>query len=264
MIMKSMSFNRLALSFALLAAGAFTPNLHAGWGSIQGNNHSAPRSAPRSAPMRSAPPVNQVRPEPRPEAPAQERPEARPEPAAVRQQSGFVNETRLESRPVYNTPAAEADRRRMDIDGAGRQSYFWSDYHAGMNIGHLPDGYHRIGVRGHDFFYCGGVFYDTGPEGYVVVAPPLGADVPDLPPGAETITGPGNNIFYYADGVFYVPEGDGYSVVTPPFGVTVSYLPSDATSTVINGVSYYQAYGIWYQPVFENGVTAYMTVPQPG
>jgi hypothetical protein len=152
----------------------------------------------------------------------------------------------------------------MDIDADRRQSYFWSGYHAGMRIGHLPDGYRHIGVRGHNFWYFGGVFYDNGADGYVVVAPPLDADVPELPPGVETIEAPGNNIFYYAGGAFYVQQGDGYVVVAPPMGVTVSYLPADAVATVINGITYYQAYSVWYQPVFENGVTAYLTVPPMG
>jgi hypothetical protein len=37
-------------------------------------------------------------------------------------------------------------------------------------------------------------------------------------------------------------------------------LPPDATAVVINGVTYYQSNGVYYQPVMQNGETAYMTV----
>jgi hypothetical protein len=260
--MKKHSNHLTFVTFAvsLLALGTFCPDLHAGWGSLQANN----RSAPRAQPARPAPAPRPVaRPEaPRPEAARPERPVARPENPGVREQPGFANQSRPQ--PVYHTPAGETDRRRMDIDGDRRQSYFWSDYHPGMRIDRLPDGYRRFGLRGHDYFYFGGVFYDGGSSGYVVVAPPIDADVPDLPPGAETIQGPDGNIYYYGGGAFYIQASDGYEVVAPPLGVTVSDLPPGATATVINGLTYYQAYGVWYQPVFENGVTAYLTVPQPG
>jgi hypothetical protein len=66
------------------------------------------------------------------------------------------------------------------------------------------------------------------------------------------------------DGTFYVQQSDGsYIVVAAPLGVTVAELPSDATSVVINGIVYYQADGTYYLPVMQNGVTAYLTVPQP-
>ena len=151
----------------------------------------------------------------------------------------------------------------MDIDGERRQSFFWSDYHAGMRIDRLPDGYRRFHFRDHDYYYFEGVFYDDEPSGYVVIAPPLDADVPDLPPGAETVVANGT-VYYYVDGTFYVQESDGsYVVVAAPIGVTVSELPPDAVQVVINGVAYYQSGGIYYLPVMENGVTAYLTVAQP-
>ena len=48
-----------------------------------------------------------------------------------------------------------------------------------------------------------------------------------------------------------------------PLGVTVAVLPPDATSFVVNGVGYFQADGVYYQPVMQNGVTVYLTIPQP-
>ena len=151
----------------------------------------------------------------------------------------------------------------MDIDEERRQSFFWSDFHAGMRIGRLPDGYRRIGVRGHPFFYYEGVYYDDGPSGYVIVAPPVSAIISDLPPGTETVV-VGGTVYFYAGGAFYVQQSDGsFVVVAAPLGVTVVLLPPDAVSVVINGIVYYQADGTFYLPVMQNGVTAYLTVQQP-
>src|SRR5208282_401788 len=144
----------------------------------------------------------------------------------VREQPQVVDHVhdRVQSAPVVvsRTPAGEADRRRMDIDEDRRQSFFWSDYHAGMRIDRLPDGYRRFEVRGHPFFYFEGVYYDDGPSGYVCVPPPVDADIPDLPPGAETVEVDGT-VYYYAGGAFYVQQADGsYVVVATPIGVTVA------------------------------------------
>src|SRR5438132_1712945 len=82
----------------------------------------------------------------------------------------------------------------------------------------------------------------AAPNGYVVVAPPIGATVPELPPGAETIVA-GGTAYYYAGGAFYVQTPQGYAVVAPPPGLTVTVLPPDAVSTTINGMLYYAASG---------------------
>ena len=151
----------------------------------------------------------------------------------------------------------------MDIDEDRRQSYFWSDYHRGRHVDRLPDGYRRFRFHNRDFFYFEGVYYDDEPSGYVVVDAPVDADVPDLPPGAETVVANGT-VYYYADGVFYVQQADGsYVVMAAPMGVTVSELAPDAVPVVVNGMTYYQSDGTYYLPVMQNGVTAYLTVPQP-
>lgn len=276
--MKLPTLNRIAWLITLLAVGAFCPNLRADWGSLHGNNRSAPAqsAAPRSQPQvtrqapapsvapRSQPQPNHaaqpgIRPEPQP---VNRAPEPRQEVKPVQEQPRVAN--RVQSRPVaIRTQATEVDRRRMDIDEDRRQSFFWSDYHAGMRIDRLPDGYRRFDLRGHPFFYFEGVYYDNGPAGYVIIAPPMDADISDLPPGAETVVVNGT-VYYYAGGAFYVQQPDGsYVVVAPPMGVTVALLPPDAVSVVVNGTIYYQADGTFYLPVMQNGVTAYLTVPQP-
>jgi hypothetical protein len=266
--MKLHTLNRITLSSTLLAVGAFCPDLHAAdWGSLHGNNRSAPVqfAAPRPQPQMNHAPQPTIRPEPQPEVRAEPQPEVRAEPhqeiQPARVQTYTVEHAQPQAAP--HTQAAEVDRRRMDIDADRRQSFFWSDYHVGMRIDRLPDGCRTIGVRGHTCFYFEGVFYDNGPSGYVCIAPPVDADIPDLPPGAETVEVNGI-VYYYAAGAFYVQQPDGsYIVVAAPIGVTVAELPPDAVSVIINGTGYYQADGTFYLPVMQNGVTAYLTVQQP-
>ncbi len=151
----------------------------------------------------------------------------------------------------------------MDIGEERRQSAYWSDYHAGMRIDRLPDGYRRIGVRGHPYFFFQGVFYDNGPSGYVVIAPPVDAVITDMPPDAETVV-VGDTYYYYAGGAFYVQQADGtYIVVAPPLGVAVSTLPPDVSPIIINGITCYQGDGACYEPVMQNGATAYLTIQAP-
>ncbi len=76
----------------------------------------------------------------------------------------------------------------------------------------------RIGWRGGDFWYHGGVWFR--PEGgrFVVAAPPFGVVVPVLPADVATVT-LASGQYYYANGVYYAPTaGEGYRVVAPPPG----------------------------------------------
>src|SRR5674476_366079 len=177
--MKYSNFNCLTLSVTLLAVGAFCPNLHAAdWGSLHGNNRSpgapsqaaAPRSQPPPA-VRASAQVATPRQQPQARAlqPAVRAPEPRQEVQPAREQPHVVDRVqprpvaadraREQSQAVDRTRAGEMDRRRMDIDQERHQSYFWSDFHAGMRIDRLPDGYRRFHLRNHDFFYFGGVYY---------------------------------------------------------------------------------------------------------
>jgi Family of unknown function (DUF6515) len=251
--MKFQTLDRITRLSALLAVAALCPNIvQAGWGSIHGNNRSAP--APRSA----ARPAPAARPEERPASAP--RPEERPTAAPRPEERSVDNNVRPAPVDVDRVRADHADQQRMDVADERSQSFFWSDYHAGMRVGQLPAGYFQIGVRGHPYFYYQGVFYDNGPSGYVIVPPPVDADVSELPPGVETVV-LGDTTYYYAGGAFYIQQSDGsYAVVAPPIGVVVSTLPSDATPVVVNGTTCYQSDGVDYEPVMDNGVTAYQTI----
>lgn len=255
--MKISIFRRLTLPVSLLTAVVLTSDLPAAeYGSIRGNNRSGgpSPSAPRQQPQM----VRQ--PEERQAPPPQARPEEHPAPQEVARPAAHFQPA---PEQVDRARAEQADTRRMDVAPERRQTYFWSDYHRDMHVDRLPDGYRRIGVRGHDFFYFGGVFYDNGPSGYVVVPPPMDAEIPELPPGAETVV-VGNTIYYYVAGAFYLQQPDGgFTVVPAPVGAVVSMLSPDASEVDVNGTGYYQADGVYYLPVMQNGVTAYEVVPQP-
>ena len=69
----------------------------------------------------------------------------------------------------------------------------------------------------------------------------------------------GNLTYYYAGGAYYVQQNNGFVIVAPPIGVIVPELPPGAVQVFVNGILAYQFNGIYYQPVFVNGVTQYMT-----
>jgi len=69
----------------------------------------------------------------------------------------------------------------------------------------------------------------------------------------------GGLTYYYAGGAFYVQQGGGYVIVATPIGVTVPELPPGAVQMSVNNGVVYQFNGVYYQPVFVNGVTQYTT-----
>ncbi len=213
--MKFLTFHRITLLITLLAIGVFCPNVRAGWGSLRGSNRSSgpAQTAPQPQPQMNRQPqvrqpeIRQPQPTRQPEPMARtEQPHQEMQPA--REQPRPVEHIRPEPTQIDRARAEQADRQRMDIAQERRQSYFWSNYHKGMRITRLPDGYRRFRVHNHDYFYFEGVFYNDEPSGYVVIAAPVDAEIPDLPPGTETVV-VGNTIYYYADGAFYLQQLDG-------------------------------------------------------
>lgn len=77
----------------------------------------------------------------------------------------------------------------------------------------------RVYVRGPrgPYWYSGGVWYSSGPRGYVVVGAPVGLFVPVLPPYYTTVW-VGGAPYYYANDSYYIwRESDQqYEVVAPP------------------------------------------------
>jgi hypothetical protein len=72
------------------------------------------------------------------------------------------------------------------------------------------------GPRGR-YWYSGGVWYSSGPRGYVVIGAPVGLFVPVLPPYYTTVW-VGGAPYYYANDSYYVwrDSNQQYEVVAPP------------------------------------------------
>lgn len=86
----------------------------------------------------------------------------------------------------------------------------------GSAVRALPQGSRGVVWGGVNYHYHGGVWYGPGPRGYVVVQPPFGIVIADLPVFATVVTLAGIG-YFYADGVYYRDHvGGGYEVVPPP------------------------------------------------
>lgn len=56
----------------------------------------------------------------------------------------------------------------------------------------------------------------------------------------------GADQFYYSGGLFYREYDNAYKVVVPPVGAEVPSIPSDAKEVQINGQTYYEYKGVYY------------------
>lgn len=90
----------------------------------------------------------------------------------------------------------ETERPHVDIEAERHHAFYWSGFQVGMAVGVLPIGYVQTSVGATGYYYYDGVYYQvTTQDNYVVVVPPVGAIVPQLPSGAETlVVGPTTSI----------------------------------------------------------------------
>jgi len=153
----------------------------------------------------------------------------------------------------------ESERRHVDIEAERHYAFYWSGFSAGMAVNVLPPGYVQVSVGLTGYYYYDGVYYQPTTSGnYVVVAPPDGVIVPQLPSGTDAIV-VGPTIYYYAGGAFYAQQPTGFAVMSAPLGVTVTMLPPGAAPVVVNGTLYYLADNVYFLPVMQAGVTVYVT-----
>src|SRR5579859_7062310 len=179
----------IRIGFLLFAGSLVTgpfclPARAATWGSVRANNRSAGQFH-----AREQQPQARARVRTAPENSNRGRSaEARPE--TERREGGQVARPSGVRHPEFvgpreETGRREGERRRLDFDEDHRNLYYWWDVHPGYALNTLPPGYTSIYAAGNPYYYYDGVFYEPGASGYVVVTPPLGAVVGQLPPGAE-------------------------------------------------------------------------------
>lgn len=146
----------------------------------------------------------------------------------------------------------------VHVDVGGH--HWWHDFHPGHILNALPFGWLSFNIGGSPYYYYGGTYYQQVPNGYEEVYPPVGAALPAPPDGAYPVVAPNGQTFYYAGGAFYFQQPDGTFIsVQPPLGIVVPELPPGAVQVNVNGIVAYQFNGVYYQPVFANGVTQYQT-----
>ena len=170
-------------------------------------------------------------------------------------------DTRVVERPVVEPHVIDMHHRgftQHDVDVDVHRPRFWHGFAFGSRFHNLRGGYLRIFVGNAPFFYDDGIFFQQTGDDYQEVYPPVGAVIPELPDGAIEIVA-GNLVYYYAGGAIYVQQNGGFVIAPPPMGVIVPELPPGAVSISVNSTPAYQFNGIYYQPVFVNGVTQYMT-----
>jgi hypothetical protein len=110
-----------------------------------------------------------------------------------------------------------------------------------------------------DYSYDDGNFYLKTEDGFVSVAPPIGAVVPSVPKDAEVVTD-GKNTYYYYGATYYDKTNKGYEVVVPAAGTVVSNLPEGAQEVKIGEQTYVVFDDIYYQPVKVNNKNSYEIV----
>ncbi len=153
----------------------------------------------------------------------------------------------------------------------------------GLHIGYLPFGYTNCFVGNSVFCYYNNVYYRrVAEQEYEVVAPPLGAKIPQLPRSAKEVYIDGHR-YYEFDGTYYQEELNAnnqvlYEVVgtngvlnqsypqqptyqAPQVGDVVYQLPENCKLVVLNGVQYYVSpNNLYYQEIINNGRTTYKIV----
>jgi hypothetical protein len=129
-------------------------------------------------------------------------------------------------------------------------------------------------VVGMSLLYSDGVYYEKsqvkGETQYKVVAPPVGATLPNtaVPADAATVTVAGTTYYYYGN-VFYkaVPQGGtmGFVTVEKPAGVTsVAALPADVKPQEAGNLTYLVSGGKYYMPYLDaKGGESYIAVDKP-
>jgi hypothetical protein len=150
--------------------------------------------------------------------------------------------------------AAEFQNSTMGIYAAAAPSSLsgpnasWADYQSGLD---------EQALAGDEYYYDAGVFYLKGDGGYTVVAAPVGAIIPKLPDGYETIKLDDGTTNYYFGGAFYEKSAKGYTVVPPTAGAVVEHLPDGGEEVDMGGTKYVKFGEVYFQPIQQDGKDVY-------
>jgi hypothetical protein len=165
-----------------------------------------------------------------------------------------------------------ATANRAGVNTYGGRSYVntTSRSYATGTRGYIGQGGRAsVGVGGRGFYgpsYWRNNGYYHYHHGYygTYYAPRLGFSIGFLPYGYYPFYY-GDAEFFYSSGLFYQYENNEYTVVEPPVGAEINSLPSNAQSIVINGEQYYEADGVYYEPITkDDGSVTYQVAGKDG
>jgi hypothetical protein len=125
-------------------------------------------------------------------------------------------------------PGRHGGARAEHFDARYSHNHYYPD-HGGF-VRAVPGRPFIVSRRGGRFFYSGGVWYAPRGPSFVVVAAPVGAFVPVLPPFYTTLWVSGLPYYYSNDSYYVWRDGQsGYEVVDPPNdqGASTQAPPSD-------------------------------------
>lgn len=129
---------------------------------------------------------------------------------------GWENQPRVIDHPDYGPYGNwNRPRRHNDFDRRG-----WGpnpDWRPGYVLRRPPPRYTRIWHQRYEYYYSDGYWYRPQGSSYVIVTPPRGVYVSNLPNYAQTLV-IGGLTYYFAAGTYYQPqpEYNRYIVVEPP------------------------------------------------
>lgn len=255
-IIKSLSYTALAGMTALCLSLPANAQHRDGNGS--GNSNPAPqRSAPQSAPSRSfSPRVNSVGPQRTNTYGGQRNYNNNRQIGPQRNNSGITQTRQYNGHVTTRAQSGSAVQTYRPYAGSTQGSYYGHSHTGGFSGG--------VSVRA-GFTAHGNTYYHYN-HGYYssYYAPRLGFSIGVLPYGYYPFYY-GDYQYFYSDGLFYQYDNDQYTVVEPPVGAEVKALPSNAQSIVINGQQYYEANGVYYQPITkDDGTLSYQVAGKDG
>jgi len=183
--------------------------------------------------------------------------EARREPSREKRREEIDQERSAEVEAYLDSQEAIRSSSQAAIN-APRGFFFRKP---GSSTTQLPIEAVEIAVGNRSYHYFSGVFYLHTGGRYVVVTAPAGAVVDKLPDGHGTAQHD-HEVYSYYFGTFFKEREGKYEVVVPAAGVVVGYLP-DGYNEMREGEQgnvTYEYGGVYFQPVFLNGLLAYMVV----
>ncbi len=145
----------------------------------------------------------------------------------------------------------------------GEEVYVLTSAPVGYETDALPEGAETVQVEGATYYWAEWSFYQAAPGGgYIVVAPPAGAEVTAIPEEAVEHD-EGEDTLYQFDELYFSRTtsdagGQVYVVEPQPPEEEIDEIPSDAVSFVADGETFYYVNFNLYVEFEENGQTGYV------